>query len=86
MGLPVIELSRLGEETEMTESNRKAYEAFQLFQATRRFPDDPIVDWYSTLIHKVEKAHKQHSIDLSVLYIKSLVDILIDRWGNGGRK
>jgi len=55
------ELRRKAED--MTPENRAAYKAYKSFKATGRFPDDPIVTWYSGIIREMEDAveNRNHS-------------------------
>lgn len=49
------ELRILAKPNDFTQENQKAYRFYQQCAATLRFPDDPIVSWYSGVIREIEE-------------------------------
>lgn len=48
---------------DMTDENRQAYKFYKQCKATGRFPDDPIVSWYSGIIRNLEDIHARSAVE-----------------------
>lgn len=66
--------------TELTPENRKAYERYKEFKAVGRFPDDPLVNWYSGIIREVEEEHDRYLEDKRVVPIEILTELIRVRY------
>lgn len=80
-GKPIKELRVLGQESEMTEANRSAYEAYGRFKGVLAFPDDAIVQWYSGIIRSIEDRQKLNLSESLASGVDLVIEILCKRWG-----
>lgn len=59
----------------MSPENRSAYAFYKQCKAVNKWPDDPIVDWYSGLIRELEDAYDRTQADRNFLQLSLLVEL-----------
>lgn len=66
---------------DMSPENLKAYDRYREWRATGRFPDDPIVQWYSGIIGPIYEEWNHAPLERSAAAVTTLVTYLTIRMG-----